>query len=77
MGRKQVLDTPVEYYLLAEDCGNTCENYGISIVCGEEKESIRGITVSQNKIYTLLERVMAGFVTATTLRDVVEDWILC
>ncbi|MEG1988300.1 MAG: DUF6514 family protein [Oscillibacter sp.] len=77
MGKKQALETPVEYYLLAEDRDTLGESYGIRIICGEEKESVRDITMSQNKILALLDRVMTGVVTPITLRDVVEDWLLC
>lgn len=77
MGTRQVNEKTVDYYLLAEDIADVGENYGIRIIHGEEGESVCGITVSQHKILALLYRLMEGLATPTTLRDVVEDWLLC
>lgn len=76
MGRKQILSGSMEYYLLVEEQGGLCENYGIRIDIGEEQESVRGITLSQTRILSLLAMVMKGGITPSCLRDVVEDWLL-
>ncbi|WP_455581418.1 DUF6514 family protein [Dysosmobacter sp.] len=50
--------------------------YGILVESGQEREAIRGITLSQRRVETLLCTLIRGGVTAVTARDVVEDWLL-
>lgn len=69
-------DLTIRYFLLAEELGSIGENYGILVESGQERETIRGITLSQRRIETLLCALMRGGVTAVTARDVVEDWLL-
>lgn len=76
MGRKQVLEQSMDYYLLEEQREDASEKYGIRILCEQETACIRGITDSQCGILSLLDRVMEGLVTPITLLDVVEDWLL-
>lgn len=76
MGERVICRKPVDYYLLAEELGET-ESYGVEISCEDgEAESVRGITLSQNRILCLLMLLMEQTVTPVTLRDVVEDWLL-
>ena len=66
----------VRYSLVADDLENAGENYGVLVESGGERLLLRGITVSQRRIQALLGLLMAGNVTAVTVRDVVEDWLL-
>ena len=76
MGRRQVRELCVDYYLLSEDVESIGERYGIQVTCKDEAETIFGITISQIRILSLLRRLMDGLVTPSTVRDVVEDWIV-
>jgi len=76
MGKKEIRETQVEYYPLAEDCGEIGECYGVEVVCSDgEAVHIPRITLSQSRILMLLSTLMEYLVTPTTLRDVVEDWV--
>ena len=66
----------VRYSLVAEELEEAGENYGILVESGGERLLLRGITVSQRRIQSLLGLLMAGSVSAVTARDVVEDWLV-
>jgi hypothetical protein len=77
IGEKQIKDKPFSYYLLAEDVADTCESYGVKISGGPgDLEAIPALTCSQRDCQKLVEQLMEFDVTATTLRDVVDDWLL-
>lgn len=76
VGETSLLGAPVEYYLLAEEYGTQGESYGVRIQKGKEGAIVRGITWSQRKIMALLAVLIKCAVTPTTLRDVVDDWLL-
>ena len=76
MGRRQLCKQPVSYYLVTEDYEDFGERYGVRVENDSESETICGITVSQTGIFELIAALMAGRVTPTTVRDVVEDWLL-
>jgi len=76
-GKCQILQKQIEYYLLADEFGHIGESYGVRIDCDNgETASVRGITLSQSRIQVLMDMVLRNTVTPSTLRDVVEDWIL-
>ena len=66
------------YCLLVEDIeveGFHCESYGVLVVdpfTGEEAR-VRHVTVNAHRVAELLDALVRGGVTPTTLRDVVED----
>lgn len=68
------------YALLVEDIevdGFHCESYGVVItdrVTGETAQA-RHVTVSALDIACLMDVIVRGQVTPTTLADVVEDWL--
>lgn len=76
VGRSDCEAVPVEYFLLAEELGESGEEYGVGVKRGEEVETIPGITVSHDRITSLLALLLRGEVTPVTARDVVEDWLL-
>lgn len=76
-GKRQILQTQMEYYLLADEFGNQVENYGIRIECDNgETASVHGITLSQCHILLLMDMILRNTVTPATLRDVVDDWLV-
>ena len=76
-GRRKIGRQPADYFLLSEEYGDRCESYGVEIALENgERERIRGVTLSQRRILLLLTLLMKNAVTPTTLRDVVEDWLL-
>ncbi len=78
IGTKEILEKHTEYYILAEDDQDAyMETYGLKIVHGESVSQVCRITQSSDKIQTLALRLMEGLVTPITLRDVIEDWVLC
>lgn len=56
-----------------------CESYGVQIVRrgagGKETCAVPSITTSTRAIDELMEQLISGLVTPTTLKDVVEDWL--
>jgi len=77
MGSRDISDHSVSYYLLADECGELGENYGVAIEDREgETSHVAGITPSQCRILGLVSALMKYAVTPATLRDVIEDWIL-
>ena len=76
-GQCQILQKQLEYYLLADEFDHIGESYGVRINCDNgETASVHGITPSQCRIQVLMDMVLRNTVTPSTLRDVVEDWIL-
>ena len=76
-GKCQIMKSEMEYYLLADEFDQIGESYGLRIDCDNgDTESVRGITLSQCRIKTLMDMVLRNTVTPSTLRDVVEDWLL-
>ena len=77
IGERTLRQQTLAYYLLAEECEDVGEYYGVG-VCGSggEKMEIPRITVSQHKIMLLGSTLVKHLVTPTTLRDVIDDWIL-
>lgn len=65
----------VRYYLLL---GNTAghPSYGIAVEAGGEGEAVLDVTVSRSQADALMRRLIAGSVTAVTVRDIVDDWLL-
>lgn len=63
----------------AGDGSGLCENYGVQIVRrgagGKESKALPGITTSTRVIDELMEQLISGLVTPTTLQDIVEDWL--
>ncbi len=71
-------DLEVAYYITVDElCGAEevlFENYGVGIrLSGGDEDSIRGITVSSDKIALLLRVLSDGDVTPVSLRDVLYD----
>lgn len=65
----------VRYYLLlGSTAGQT--SYGIAVEAGGEGEAVLDLTVSRSRAEALMRRLIAGSVTAVTVRDVVDDWLL-
>lgn len=85
--REMLVDTCEEeglsfdYYILIDQMevpeGLVCESYGVKIAAtdGSEAAEIPNITVSASRIDTLIELLRRNFVTPSTLRDVVLDWL--
>ena len=71
----------VEYYVTVEEAvlGETfcCETYGVRVAEGNggETAAVPNITTSTRRIDELMELLVRGGVTPSTLRDVVEDWL--
>lgn len=65
----------VRYYLLREE-GTVPGSYGIAVEADGVGEIILDVTVSRVRAEALLRRLIAGEVTAISVRDVVEDWLL-
>ena len=74
-GIKKLRNSPVYYYLVEETRG-TGYTYGVEVRYREETELIRDITTIYEDILRLLNLLRRGLVTPTTLRDVVEDWLV-
>ena len=57
--------------------GFACESYGVRIAGPDGGESIcvPNITTSASRIDELMELLTRNFVTPTTLRDVIDDWL--
>ena len=55
----------------------SCESYGVKVAQrgGTEAAEIPNVTTSVARIDELLEWLTRNFVTPSTLRDVVEDWL--
>lgn len=70
-----------DYYVLIEEAvlGETfcCENYGVRIAdtAGQEAMEVPNITTSTRRIDELVELLVQGEVTPSSLKDVVEDWL--
>ena len=68
------------YYILvgemAVNGGLACESYGVKVV-GEDGEeaSVPNITVSADRIDSLMELLIRNAVSPVTLRDVIDDWL--
>ena len=68
------------YCLLVEDIeveGFHCESYGVLLIdslTGEETR-VRHVTVNARRAAELLDALVRGGVTQTTLHDVIEDWL--
>ena len=77
MGQQVVAKQKIAYYLLAEEDGEETERYGIRIESeAGEREEILNLTISGAAIEELAALLMRNAVTPTTLRYVVEDWLL-
>ena len=67
------------YYLTvdqAESPGFFMENYGVRIADEDGGDAqIPAITTSASRIDELMELLTRNFVTPTTLRDVIDDWL--
>ncbi len=76
-GQRTTMEDQFRYYLLASDVESLGQNYGIRIDRGDgESAIIPNITLFQHEIEDLLNILLRNTVTPSTLRDVVEDWIL-
>ena len=75
VGETEILGEKTSYFLLEEIMG-VIENYGVEIVWGMEQCCIRGITVSGDRAWHLIELLMYHSVTPIALRDVIDDWLL-
>lgn len=71
-----------DYYVLVDELGSgggiACESYGVKIARtedGAEAAAIPNITTSMARIDELMGLLTRNFVTPTTLKDVVEDWL--
>ena len=71
----------LDYYVLVEEAriGDAfcCENYGVRVAHsgGGETAAVSNITTSARRIDELMELLVRGRVTPSTLWDVVEDWL--
>lgn len=67
------------YYVLVDEMevagGFACESYGVKVALDGEAVSIPNITTSVTRIDALMELLTRNFVTPSTLRDVIEDWL--
>lgn len=56
-----------------------CESYGVQIVrrgtAGKEITAVPNITTSTRVIDELMERLISGLVTPSSLKNVVDDWL--
>ena len=66
----------IQYYLVTELLENEIEVYGVLVRFLGEIARIPAITVSWERIQTLLNMLRKGSVTPVTLRDVVEDFLI-
>ena len=65
----------VRYYLLlGSTAGHPSD--GIAVEAGGEGEAVLDLTVSRSRADALMRRLIAGSVTAVTVRDIVDDWLL-
>ena len=71
----------LRYYLTQEDpdTARGPSRYGVIVEAYQNGESSRAevsdITISREKIHTLIDALARGAVTPETLRDVVDDWL--
>lgn len=75
IGKTEVLGQLTSYYLLRETAG-ALEYYGVEIARGTERGRVKRIAVSGDRMWDFAEQLMKSGVTPTTLRDVIEDWLL-
>lgn len=71
-------DLEIAYYITVDEIiyadEITFENYGVGIrLSGGDEDSIRGITVSSDKIALLLQVLSDGDVTPISLREIIYD----
>ena len=69
-----------DYFVLVDEMrvgAFDCESYGVKVAQrgGTEAAEIPNVTTSVARIDELLERLTRNFVTPSTLRHVVEDWL--
>ncbi len=70
-----------DYYLLVDELclgeDLACESYGVKVARtgGGEEAQAPNVTASVGRIDALMDLITRNFVTPTTLRDVVEDWL--
>lgn len=67
----------LQYAILVEETSSGPENYGVKITAVETGASAvaPGITMSDQKIFTLVEKLAENTVTPTGLMDVLADWL--
>ena len=71
-----------DYYVLVDQMevsgGLACESYGVKIAPtggADAGAAVPNITTSVSRIDALMELLTRNFVTPTTLKDVVTDWL--
>ena len=67
----------LQYIILVEETPEGPENYGIRITEAESGGSTAapGVTMSVEKIYSLIETLASNTVTPSSLMDVLADWL--
>lgn len=76
MGSRRLGGETVTYHLLIQEVEGLGENYGVRLEGFGRAAAVSGITVSQCRALTLLDKLRRCAVTPLGLRDVVEDWLL-
>ena len=58
--------------------GEVFSNYGVMVSVPESGEtaSVRGVTLSGDRIFSLASKLARHRVTPITLRDVLDDWLI-
>ena len=64
----------IQYFLVTESEPDGQRKYGICVRCGEDVETVSGLTASLRRVQELLNLLMRGVVTPVTVMDIVEDW---
>ena len=68
------------YHILIKDITEPiqCESYGVRITVDQtgERKELPDITVLPDAVLKLVQQLAEGGVTPSTLRSVVEDWLI-
>ena len=75
-GRTEIRGMTVDYYRTEVPAEHGRTDYGVEIATSlGERCCVDGVTVSEEEIGCLLERLVRNSVTPTALRDVIDDWL--
>ena len=75
-GTRALLGHPLNYYLLTDATGSGENTYGLMVQYRGEQACVRDITSRREDMLRLLDDLLLGGVTPTTVRDIVDDWLL-
>lgn len=67
---------PIHYTLLTTIGEDGSPRYGVAVAYGGEEAMLPDVTAELPKLLGLISRLKQGSVMPSTLRDVVEDWLL-